>query len=254
MTREEFAQLEMLDKVAGFARTYDNRIPEDSLARSTFESIDAARATIASLGALPGRTGFRPGKIAREAARGMLAADLDAIHQTMVAVAIDHPGIEANFRLPNRRHQDQRLIKAAQEFHKYAAPLKDAFVAHQLPADFLEKLASDIEALQQAISAQAQAISERTSASDSLAKALEDASVALQRLDPIIRNAFRDDNEVLTAWKTAREVKKRRERRKTAKAQVTNGNSETSAPAPVESSAVSQPPAVPERPAVSPPA
>jgi hypothetical protein len=53
-----------------------------------------------------------------------------------------------------------------------------------LPPDFLDKLASDIEALNQAINAQAQAISERTAASDNLVQALDEASVELQRWMP----------------------------------------------------------------------
>jgi hypothetical protein len=80
MTREQFAQIEMRGKVAGFASTYNGRIPQDSL----------ARARIASLGALPGRTGSRPGTNVRETARSILWADLGTVHQTMLAVAIDH--------------------------------------------------------------------------------------------------------------------------------------------------------------------
>src|SRR5437762_3609575 len=138
MKKETFETIEMLGKVAGFRKIYESRIPQGSLGRAAFDSIDAARAAIAAVGALPGRRGSRPGTESRDAARLALRADLDAIYKTMQAVALDHPGIEANFRLPRNRRLDQQMIRAGQEFIKYATPLKDEFVAHQLPANFLD--------------------------------------------------------------------------------------------------------------------
>src|SRR2546427_10121679 len=237
MTREEFATLEMLGKIAGFHKTYENRIPPGSLMRAAFDSIDAARATISALGALPGRNGTRPGTAARDAAREILRADLEAIHQTVLAIAIDHPGIETNFRLPKGRRQDQQLIRAAQEFIKYATPLKNAFVAHYLPEDFLDKLTSEIEALEQGINQQAQGKSDRLAASETLTHAIDDALVALQRLDAIIPNTFGTDTHVMTAWTTAREIKKPRSKKKadTAESNI--------APSPSTPAAASEAPA-----------
>ena len=149
------------------------------------------------------------------------------------------------------------MIRAAQEFIAHATPLKDAFIAHQLPPDFLEKLASEIDVLTQSISAQSQASSARASAAGDMVRALDEASVALLRLDAIIENMFRDDNAVLTAWKTAREVRKPRERRKATKSQPANSKSETPVAGPASDSSpalVPHPSAVPEQPAVSSPA
>ena len=161
MTRLILGTIEMLGKVAAFGKAFNNRFPAGTLARTAFDAIEAALTTISTLGALPKRAGTRPGTEARDAARDVLRAGLEAIHQTMLAIAIDHPEIEANFRLPNSRRADQANIRAAQEFAKYATPLKDAFLAHQMTADFLDKLAADVATLQQTINAQAAAKSDR---------------------------------------------------------------------------------------------
>ena len=225
MKKGTFGTIEMLGKVAGFRKMYESRIPQGSLTRAAFDTVDAALTTIAAIGALPGRRGPRPGTEGRDAARQTLRDDLDAIYKTMQAVAIDHPGIEPNFRLPKNRRLDQRMIRAGQEFIKYATPLKDEFVAHQLPANFLERLHSEIEALQQAINAQAQSKSDRRAALDTLVQAIDAAMIALQRLDAIIPNKFGDDHEVMTAWTIVREINKPQRRKKTDK---TDSKTETS--------------------------
>src|SRR4051812_7343954 len=122
MKRGTLEKVEMLGKVAGFGKTIQGKLTTDSLALTSFKTIDASRLTISSLGALP-RHGKRPGTESREAARGVLAANLDAVRTTMLAVAIDHPGIGVNFKLPQGRRQDQQLIRAAQEFIKHSTPL-----------------------------------------------------------------------------------------------------------------------------------
>src|SRR5437762_851736 len=125
MKKGLLATIEMLGKVAGFRKIYESRIPQGSLARAAFDIIDAALAAIAVVGALPGRSGSRPGTEGRDAARQALRDDLDGIYKTMLAVALDHPGIEPNFRLPKNRRLDQQMIRAGQEFIQYATPLKD---------------------------------------------------------------------------------------------------------------------------------
>ena len=244
MTRLKLGTIEMLGKVAGFAKMVAGRIAKGSLPQAAFDTVNAALATISTLGALPGRTGSRPGTEARDAARDILRADLETIHQTMLAVAIDHPGVEANFRLPRSRRNDQANIRAAQEFIKYAAPLKDAFAAHLMPSNFLDKLASEIAALQQAINAQAAAKSDRQAASDTLTQAIDDARIALQRLDAMIPNMFGNDAEVMAAWNIVRQINKPRRRKKAA----ANGHSET------PSASLPHPPEVTGHPPASPPA
>ena len=237
MTRLKFGTIEMLTKVAGFGKTYASRIPAGSLALAAFDTIDATCSTISTLGALPRRKGVHPGTEVRGDARQTLRADLDTVHQTMLAVAIDHPGIEANFRLPRNPHQDQALIRAAQEFVRYATPLKDAFVAHQLPANFLDRLTSEIEALQEAINAQAQAKSERRAASQTLDDAVDQASVALQRLDALIPNMFGDDTEIISAWTVARQIQKPPRRKRNTLTPVSHTDASTSSePSPADMS------------------
>ena len=51
-------------------------------------------------------------------------------------------------------------------------------------------------------------------------RAVDNAMIAVQRLDAIIPNTFGDDHEVMTAWDIARQVNKPKHRKKTDK---TNG-------------------------------
>jgi hypothetical protein len=253
MNKETFGTIEMLGKVAGFRKLYESLIPKGSLARVAFDIIDAALVAIATAGALPKRNGSRPGTEGRDVARLALRDDLDAIYKTMQAVALDHPGIEPNFRLPKNRRLDQQMIRAGQEFIKYATPLKDEFIAHQLPANFLDGLRSEIEALQQAINAQAQYKSDRRAAVDTLVQAVDNAMIAVQRLDAIIPNIFGDDHEVMTAWDVARQVNKPKHRKKADK---TDGKPATPTPLSTEAPSVPlpHPPIASDHPSALPPA
>ena len=59
--------------------------------------------------------------------------------RTARGMALDTPGLDDKFRLP-RSNAERAWLTAARTFHADALPLKDDFIAHEMPADFLDTL------------------------------------------------------------------------------------------------------------------
>jgi hypothetical protein len=112
------------------------------------------------------------------------------------------PGIDEKFRVPQGSN-DQNLIAAARGFARDAAPHAAQFIAHELPADFIEELNEDIADLQAAIDQHTDAVGDHVGARAAIDRAIDDASKIVRQLDTIIRNKFRDDPVVLAEWASA---------------------------------------------------
>jgi len=72
-------------------------------------------------------------------------------------MANEVPSLEEKFRVP-RNNNDQELLNAARAFLADATPLKTQFIAHEMPADFLDDLQADIDAMQAAINSQSSGV------------------------------------------------------------------------------------------------
>jgi hypothetical protein len=144
-----------------------------------------------------------------------LRADLEAIARTARAMASDVPGLDDKFRLP-RNTNDQHLLAAARAFAVDAVPLKAQFIAHELPADFLEDLNADIAALEAAIANQASGRGSHVSARAAIDDAIERADEVVRKLDAIVKNKYADNPMVLAQWLSASHTERAPRRRKTA--------------------------------------
>ena len=105
---------------------------------------------------------------------------------------MDTPSLEDKFRMP-RANSDQALLTAARAFADDAEPLKDVFIAHELPSTFLDDLRTEIDAVERAAQAQATGRELSAGAAAQIEAALETALTAVQRLDVIVVNRLRDD-------------------------------------------------------------
>jgi hypothetical protein len=118
-------------------------------------------------------------------------------------VSSDTPGLQERFRLPRGNRNDQQLLTTARAFAADAVPFKAEFVRLELPADFLEDLAADIEAFEHAISDQNRHHEAHVSATESIDAVIDRGIEAVRQLDAIVRNKFRDDPATLAAWTSA---------------------------------------------------
>src|SRR6266446_5248403 len=87
----------------------------------------------------------RLGTETRGEARAELGDDLDAIFGVARTM-----GVESQFQRPTANNDDA-LLHAARSFATNALPLKAQFIAHEMPADFLDDLNADINGLEAAI-------------------------------------------------------------------------------------------------------
>jgi len=125
------------------------------------------------------------------------------------------PGIENKFRIP-RDNNDQTLLSAARAAATDALPLKAQFIAHELPADFLEDLNADIAAMETAMSFQASGLGDHVAANAAMDDAIARGMDLLRKLDAIVRNKYADNPGVLAEWTTASHVERAPKRAKPA--------------------------------------
>jgi hypothetical protein len=125
----------------------------------------------------------------------------------------DQPGLSEKFRLP-RGNNDQQLLSAARAFATDALPLKAQFIVHELPADFLEDLAADIDALEAAIGDQSGGMGSRVAASAAIDDAMERGAVITRKLDAIIKNKYGNSRATLAEWTSASHTERAPRRRR----------------------------------------
>ena len=202
MKDSERRKYEMFARVREFGAARAGEFAAGSLGSELFAGIGGVveelnthggRQTSSASAAVQGTTG-------REGARTALREDLEAISRTARAMAFDTPGLEDRFRLPRSNRNDQTYLNTARAFLADAEPLKAEFIRHELPADFLEDLRSDIEDFEQAIAGQNLSAEARTASVSAIEAAVERGAVIVRQLDAVVRNKYRDDSATLAAW------------------------------------------------------
>jgi hypothetical protein len=219
MTSVDTRRYEMLVRVRDFGAKYAERFPSSSLGGQAFATVTAAVAELSQHTAslLSGRGTTREGVTSKAVAREALRDDLDAIVRTARAIALDTPGIDDKFRAP-RGNGDQTLLSAARAFASDAAPLAPQFLAHDMPADFLEDLEKDVKEFEAAIHGRETGKDINVAARASLEGSMEAGLAAVRRLDAVVPTRLRDDAAAVAVWERARRIEYRRGKPETAPA------------------------------------
>jgi hypothetical protein len=144
----------------------------------------------------------RQGTRLRSNGRDALKADLDFIRAA--ARVMD---IEEQFPKPAQDNDDS-LLQTADIYLAHALPLKAQFIAHELPADFLEDLAADKLAFQTAIAGQGNAKGDHISARQE-SNAKRDYCVArVRKLDGLVKIRYADNPGKLAEWTAASHIER----------------------------------------------
>jgi hypothetical protein len=130
-----------------------------------------------------------------------------AISKTARAMESSRPGIAASFRLPNNEG-DQALLNAARAFVEAATPLKNEFIQHEMPADFLEQLTNAIDAFESATNNQNVNKEKRVTATAAIEAVVERGTALVRELDAIVRNKFRTDAATIAGWASAKRTER----------------------------------------------
>ncbi|MBD0373210.1 MAG: hypothetical protein ICV60_20385 [Pyrinomonadaceae bacterium] len=197
---------EMLLRVRDFGVQYATFFLANTLAHLLFIELGVIIGEIEQLAAAQqsNSRGAREGTTNRGESRTDLREEMEAMSATARAMAISTPGMEDKFRMPRGNCNDVDLLNAARAFAADALPLKDEFIRHEMPEDFLDRLNAAIVALEQAIDRQQRSRRSQVSSTSTLDDAVERGVNKVRQLDPIVRNKFRDDPGKLAEWENAR--------------------------------------------------
>ena len=222
MNDSERRKQEAFVRSRDFGAAHATDFAEGSLGKLNFNALGGVITEISGLGAseTSGRGAARQGTTTRAQARDALIAALEAHSRTARAMSHEVPGIENKFRLP-RDNNDQNLLNAARAAATDALPLRAQFIAHEMPADFLEDLAEDIADMEAAISTQSSGVGDHVAANAAIDDAITRGMDLLRKLDAIVRNKYANNPGVLAEWTTASHVERAPKRAKPDASQPT---------------------------------
>ena len=208
MTHNEARQSDMLKRVQAFGAAHAAAFPKGSVGAQKIAEINAAVPQLKAFGAqqVSGAGVAKSGTSTKAGAFAALHAQLDAISGNAHALAaLGTNGLEAKFRMP-RSGGKQALLNAARAFAQDVLPLKKQFLGLNMPADFLDTLEASIAECEAAFHLQAAGVSQKGTATVSLKDTFHTALVAVNVLDRIVRNTFRDAPATLAEWTIATHV------------------------------------------------
>jgi|SRR5215471_13975155 len=201
MNDNERRRYEMFVRVRDFGAAHSADFAANSLAHQQFTALGTVITEVDGQAAseVSGHGDVRRGTESRSQARAALRDDLEAINGTARVLANDVPGLDDKFRLP-RGNNDKDLVNSARAFKADAGPLKGQFIAHEMPADFLDQLQSDIDAMEAAISFQGSGVSNHVAAGAAIDDTISRGIDIVRKLDAIVRNRHADNPAVLAEW------------------------------------------------------
>lgn len=123
-------------------------------------------------------------------------------------------GIEDKFPRSAKDNDDQ-LLQTADIYAAHALPHKAEFIAHELPADFLEDLAAARAAFQAGISEQANAVGDHISAREELDHSRNNLVAKVRKLGTVYQVLYANNPGKLAEWTAASHVGGPRRKAKT---------------------------------------
>ncbi|MDT5158373.1 MAG: hypothetical protein QOC99_7 [Acidobacteriota bacterium] len=148
----------------------------------------------------------RQGSVGRHDVRETLRTQIAAVCDTAEIASRDRPDVKGSFPRTPPDHSDQTLIAVARSFAEAALPLKSLFIEYDLPADFIDRLSANADALDQHITSQNRSTGTRVNTNAAIKESLRHVDDEIDRLDTIVRNKYRDDPAKLAAWESARHI------------------------------------------------
>jgi len=213
MTSLDDHRYTMLVRVTEFGAAHRDRFPAAGHASRLFAAISKAVDQLGThaLAQSAGELAARDGALSKAAAREALRQALEAIARTARAIDSKAPALGGKFRLPSIRN-DHELTTAARSFARDAAHLKARFLARGLPKTFTADLRAAVDAFERASQHRFVARARCGAARAGIRTAIDTALIALNRLDAIVLNVFRDEPAFLAGWTSAKHVTRARTR------------------------------------------
>lgn len=236
MNDRDQRRYDRLTRVQTFGRENAADFSEGSKATPRFKNIDQHLADLDGA-----KAGQNPARVSKETLLDALNLDFKNIARTARTVALDEPGFDAPYRIPENltestitTHADKLLLLLDDNEAPVAdggdtpaqktarAALRARFTAYEMPDDFVDGLRDDREAVRDANQhnqGETQGGVENTAA---IGQILGLASVDVQVLDTVMHNKYARHPAKLKAWLSASRVERARQREKKSAPDPTN--------------------------------
>ena len=127
------------------------------------------------------------------------------------------PQFDKPFQFP-RSKGNTALLHAARQFAEKAAAVSDVFIRHAMRPDFIDDLNTDIQKVEEARHSRFAARATHRKSTAAIDAALKKAMTAFAEFDILIANILRNDGATMAVWKSARHVKRARQKKTAAAA------------------------------------
>jgi hypothetical protein len=145
------------------------------------------------------------GRDLRALARDALTADIEAVARTARSIAVDSPGFDEKFPMPNRV-SDSRLGSIATAFARDAPPHATLFEQHGLAAAVISGLPARIKALDDALEHQRAGRRGEIAANAAIRSAIASLRTATAGLHAIVMSGPKRDPSIVAVWQSARRL------------------------------------------------
>lgn len=207
MTDRENRINEMFGRVHAFMEARTGQFAIGSVAAQSHTALGGVRTRLQTHSGrqVSGHGAERQATDGRAAARDALRQFLRAIRRTARVVGEEVPGLAEKFRVP-RGDNDQELLAAARAAAADAAPIADRFIAHEMPADFIDHLNELIAALEAKITEQSESAGDHIGSRVEIEQGIEEGLKHVRILNVSIRNKYADDPATLAEWTSASHI------------------------------------------------
>ncbi len=144
----------------------------------------------------------------RRGLRESLRAQVAAVCGTAEAIGLEHAEVRGLFPRQRADYSDQTLFAVARSYAEAATPHKARFVEYEMPADFIERLKADADALEAQVSRQTERKGTSVTTNASIEEALGRVDDLVEPLEVIVRNKYRQAPAKLAAWESARRLER----------------------------------------------
>lgn len=139
--------------------------------------------------------------------RQVIEADhLSHIVRIARSVTPADPELKKRFRMPAKGISLQAFLPSARALAAEAASRKELLIGEGLPETFLEDLNAALDGYAEAVNQKDIGRASHVGARAELAAITREMGLLVRRLDSINRYRFRDDGELLAAWKSVKDI------------------------------------------------
>lgn len=209
----ERRKLDAFKRVEAFGATHSSDFAANSPGKLLFDELAEIVDKLTNLTSSEstGQRSVREKTVTRSEARSNLRADLRAMARASRAMSDEETGIPDKFRVP-RNSSDEHLLATARSFAADAVPFSAQFIAHELPANFLEVLNQHIEELEAAIAGQTSGVGHHVNARAEIRETADEGAAVIRKLRMIMKNKYAGRPGILAEWRSASHLERGRHR------------------------------------------